>query len=295
MARSKTHNVPDLTTLLTPGNQVTLAVERALMRGHDWAHAAVPVAEQIAARLAGAITLNRIKAGQRLLEDDLSTVLHVSRAPVREALRILEKDQLVAFQARRGAVVTAPDAQQLRDIFTVRRALNLVLWRQLMSDRPADLEAVLAARMPALATAAGSRSADAYAVESFLLNLDIGELGANRLLADLLRSISLRTLRYVRMGHAARLENLPAWAQKWRMLHRAVARRELENALDFVAKRIDDMRDTAIAALGNESGAGAPAAKAKTKAPSSTAVAKAKAKPSARRPETSSRRAASRA
>lgn len=38
--------------------------------------------------------MNRIQAGQRLLESDLSEVLHVSRAPVREALRILERERL---------------------------------------------------------------------------------------------------------------------------------------------------------------------------------------------------------
>jgi DNA-binding GntR family transcriptional regulator len=130
-----------------------------------------------------------------------------------------------------------------------------------MSDRPADLEALLAARMPALTKAAESGSVDAYAVESFLLNLEIAQIGANKLLGDLLRSISLRTLRYVRMGHAARPQDLPDWAQSWHALYRSVARRELEKVLDLVAKRIDDTRDTAIAALGSESGAAAPAAR----------------------------------
>ena len=142
MARSKTQNIPDLSTLLTPKNELMLAVEQAVLRGHEWARASAPIAEQIAARLAGVITLDLVHAGQRLLESDISEVLHVSRAPVREALRILERDRLVEFQARRGALVTAPDAHELRDIFAVRAALYALLFEQVMQECPADLEAV---------------------------------------------------------------------------------------------------------------------------------------------------------
>lgn len=281
MARSKTQNVPDLSTLLAPGNQVTLAVERALLRGHEWAHASAPVAEQIAARLAGAITLNLVKPGQRLLENDISQVLHVSRAPVREALRILERDHLVEFQARRGAIVTAPDAKEMRDIWTVRQTLYMVLLRQLMQDRPADLEALLAASIPEMARAAES-SVDAYAVESFLLNLAVADLGSNRLVADLLKSISLRTLRFVRIGLAAGERDPTAWMRSWRALQRAVAKRDVDLVLETAASRITGIRDAAIAAAGAAAGgspaaagengtAAAPAARAKaakaTKAP----------------------------
>jgi len=268
MARSKTLNVPNLSALLEPGNQVTLAVERALLRGHQWAHASAPVAEQIAARLAGAITLNLVKAGQRLLENDISEVLHVSRAPVREALRILERDHLVQFQARRGAIVTAPDAKEMRDIFTVRSTFYAVLLRQIMEDKPAALEALFAARMPALAKSAET-SVDAYAVETFLLNLEMGNLGSNKLLVDILASISLRTLRFVRMGLEAGGQDLASSMRGWRALQRAVARRDVELVLDTAAKRIADVRDAAITAAGVEAATAAAqptrAAAAKTR------------------------------
>jgi len=259
MARSKTQNIPDLRALLEPGNQVTLAVERALLRGQEWAHASVPVAEQIAARLAGAITLNLVKAGQRLLESDISAVLHVSRAPVREALRILERDQLVAFQARRGAVVAAPDANEIRDIFAVRRTLYGVLLRQVMRDRPADLEALLATRVPAL-TRSTEVSVDAYAVEAFLLNMEMDDLAANRLLSDMLKSIGLRTLRYVRIGLAANPRDLTGRVRSWRSLQRAVSRRDVDEVLEVTAKRLDNVHDAVIAAVSDQDVAAAPAA-----------------------------------
>ena len=123
MARLKTTNTPNLEVLLVPPSPMMLAVEQAVLRGHKWSLAAAPVADQIAVRIAGAITMNLIQAGQRLLETDISEVMRVSRAPVREALRILERDRMVEFEARRGAVVTAPDVNDLMDIYVVRDAL----------------------------------------------------------------------------------------------------------------------------------------------------------------------------
>ena len=73
--------------------------------------------------------MDLIHAGQRLLEKDISEMLQVSRAPVREALRILERERLVEFEARRGAVVTAPDADDLRNIYVVRGALYRIMLR----------------------------------------------------------------------------------------------------------------------------------------------------------------------
>lgn len=248
MARLKTQNLPDLSALLTPKNPLMLAVERAVLRGQDWAYASTPIAEQIAARLAGVITLDLLKAGQRLLEKDISEVLHVSRAPVREALRILERDRLVEFQARRGAIVTQPDESELRDIFRVRSVLYLTMLEQVCNETPAELEALLAERLPRLAKAA-DESPDAYAVESFLLNFAAVDLCRNRLLVDLLQSISLRTLRYVRLSMVAAPQSIRTSLKRWRALHKAIVSRDNETLLSLAAQRLDEARDAAVQAV----------------------------------------------
>ncbi len=192
MGRLKTTNTPELEALLSPEasqNPVTLAVEQALRRGRDWS---APVAEQIAVRLAGLIAIDLIHAGQRLLEKDISAVLQVSRAPVREALRILERERLIEFRARRGAVVTAPDARELRDIYVVRETLFAILLRELMEERPEALDALFEQHLPRFAKAV-DESVDAYTSASFLANMAMADLSGNRLVADLLNSISLRT------------------------------------------------------------------------------------------------------
>jgi DNA-binding GntR family transcriptional regulator len=262
MARSKTENVPELDVLLMPPNALMLAVQRALLRDPDWAHAAAPVAEQIAARLAGVITLDLIKPGQRLLENDISEVLRVSRAPVREALRVLERDRLVEFHPRRGALVTSLNAEELENVFAVRRALLPLLVPQVMADRREELEALLSDWMPRLAKSAES-SVDEYAVEAFQLSLSFDYLGANRLVVDILRSIALRTLRYVRLGLAAQPGGVTASLRRWRTLQRAVRQGDVDLAINTVRDRVDTLAGAAIRTL---SVAPAPQALAASKA-----------------------------
>lgn len=259
MARKKTTNTPDLSALLTPQTPIMVAVEQAVLRGSEWSQAVAPVAEQIAVRLAGVITMDLIQAGQRLLEKDISETLRVSRAPVREALRILERERLVEFQPRRGAIVTAPDAKDLRDIYVVRSALYRIFLRQMMERRPAELEAVFERLMPRLIAAAEQQSVDAFALESFALNMAMLSLSENRLVGDLLASISLRTLRYVRLGLAADPSRIPLAMKTWRELHRAVKRRDIDAVLDTATKRIESSRDAAVRAIGSP----APRAQAK--------------------------------
>jgi DNA-binding GntR family transcriptional regulator len=248
MARNRTPNLPDLSTLLAPRNSLMLAVERAVLRGQDGLYAVAPIAQQIAVRLAGVITLDLVKAGQRLLENDISEVLQVSRAPVREAMRMLERDRLIEFQPRRGAIVTAPDENELRDIFRVRGVLYVTMLEQVARESPAGLEALLTAHMPRLIRAA-EESADAYAVESFLLNFATVSLCGNRLLVDLLHSLSLRILRYVRLGFVAAPQSIGTSLRDWSDLQRAAIKRDNTLLLSLAASRLDTARDAAIRAI----------------------------------------------
>lgn len=238
---------PAAAALLAPKNGVMMAVEKALLRG-DGVHASPPIAEQIAARLAGLIALDLLQPGQRLFENDISEILGVSRSPVREAIRILERDHLVQLNARRGATVTDPDARDLQDIFEVRAVLFAILLEQVMEDRPAELEAAFDLFLPRLVLAA-SESPEAYAVQSFLFNLAIADLCSNRLVVDQLKAISLRTLRYVRLGMASSPEAVQRALKSWRSLHSAVAKRDIALVVETATKRIGSIRDMSVAAL----------------------------------------------
>lgn len=248
MSRPKTANLPDEDALRLPASPLLSAVEQALLRGATGRPERAPISARIAVRLATAITLDRIHAGQRLIEQDIGRALQVSRAPVREALRLLERDRLVGFEPRRGAVVTAPDDTELQDLFAIRGALYCLLLEHLMAETPGTLAPCFATHLPRLERAAGE-SVDAYALEGFLLNMAVFELGTHRLLGDMLKSISLRTLRYVRLGLAAAPHTLAHSVATWRLLAQAITRGDTAAVVATARQRMDTTRDTALRAL----------------------------------------------
>lgn len=76
--------------------------------------------EQVADRIRGDIIAGRIRAGQRLNQDLLGERFDVSRTPIREALRILEREGLVAYYPRLGAVVADLSVGDLEELYEIR-------------------------------------------------------------------------------------------------------------------------------------------------------------------------------
>ncbi|MGR3415941.1 GntR family transcriptional regulator [Pseudooceanicola nanhaiensis] len=81
------------------------------------------IAEPIADTCGVMIVEGRLAPGDRVGEEKLAEMYRVSRGPVREAIRILEKRRLVDIIPRRGAFVRAITLDSIADLFNVRNAL----------------------------------------------------------------------------------------------------------------------------------------------------------------------------
>ncbi len=64
------------------------------------------------------------RPGQRLQQDSIAELLGVSRMPVRAALRKLETEGLVVFNAHRGATVRMLSAEEIAEIYELRILLE---------------------------------------------------------------------------------------------------------------------------------------------------------------------------
>jgi DNA-binding GntR family transcriptional regulator len=84
----------------------------------------------VAAELRARIHSGRLKPGDRLVEWNLASHMGISRAPVREALRQLEFEGLVASRPRRGYVVRDHSPAELFEIYDLRALLEPTLARQ---------------------------------------------------------------------------------------------------------------------------------------------------------------------
>jgi len=61
----------------------------------------------------------------RLTEESLSTQLGISKSPVREALNSLHTEGLIRIESRRGAYLRRFTAQEVKDLYDLREALEV--------------------------------------------------------------------------------------------------------------------------------------------------------------------------
>ena len=84
----------------------------------------LPLRDVVFQTLRRAILMGELEPGERLMELALTEKLGVSRTPVREAIRMLEKEGLVEMIPRKGAAVSRITEKDLQDVLEVRCALE---------------------------------------------------------------------------------------------------------------------------------------------------------------------------
>lgn len=75
-------------------------------------------------RLIAAIRQGTLKPGDRLVETELAARLGISRTPIREAIRQLESDGLVAHLPRTGVAVRSLDYSEITELYEMRAVLE---------------------------------------------------------------------------------------------------------------------------------------------------------------------------
>ncbi|MCY9785360.1 GntR family transcriptional regulator [Nocardiopsis sp. EMB25] len=82
-------------------------------------------AERVADMLRAFVIDGALSPGTRLSEERLSRKYGVSRNTLREAFRLLSRERLLVHQMHRGVFVNRPTSDDVRDLFSARRSLEL--------------------------------------------------------------------------------------------------------------------------------------------------------------------------
>jgi GntR family transcriptional regulator, trigonelline degradation regulator len=85
---------------------------------------AAPLRQQVLGGLRQAIIDGRLAPGIRLTERELTEMMGVSRTVIREALRQLESEGLIAIIPNKGPVVRELSLAEARDLYHIRAALE---------------------------------------------------------------------------------------------------------------------------------------------------------------------------
>jgi len=206
--------------------------------------------EQIAAQLAVRITSGAYAPGQRIMEQAVAGEFAVSRGPVREALRLLEKDGLVTILARRGAQVTNLTIPEVKEIFDIRAALNGLRDRDIAEDpRRHELLPEIEAAVKQLAVQARDTArGDEYAETVYRLNSLLNSATRSARLRSILGALAQQTLRYSKLGLSSEQRRRQS-VRHWQELVRAIRDGDGESAQRTAERRVRDSRDAAIKKL----------------------------------------------
>ncbi len=177
--------------------------------------------EQIANTLVEDIIQGTLRPGERLHEVALAERFGVSRGPVREALRIVDKEGLIQLRPRYGSFVAKLSAAEAADIFEVRSLLLSLAARRMVEHKSDAVVAFLRE---------GTRRLDATVDDSeqflavvYRCSMYVTDQADNALARSILVSLARRTL-YLTRVVMLRPENRRQWAKGWRAMERAATR-----------------------------------------------------------------------
>jgi DNA-binding GntR family transcriptional regulator len=215
-----------------------------------------------------AIVAGRLRPGERIKEIPLAEELGFSRAPVRDALRLLERDGLVELVPNRGAVVPELRAVDVLEVYALRAALGTLALHKLMLDQGsiAPLERELARLVRA---GDRHRARDAADADLAYQQAVVDEAGLPRVASEFER-LTWPVRMFLGALDIDVLDTLPRVVAEVRALHDAIAARDVPAAAqlwrekferwirDLVGRLGEDFDDELWVALTR--GAGDPAA-----------------------------------
>jgi DNA-binding GntR family transcriptional regulator len=154
------------------------------------------LSQQVSRVLTEAILEGVFSGGEKLIENKLQKVLGVSRSPIREALRDLERKGLVEIVPRKGCFVRNISARDIEEHFPVRAALEGLAAREAMRKMDSQTLALIEKTLEGMRQAVENGDAKTYWTHHRRFHeLFIGACG-NQLLVSLLKTLRTHALWY---------------------------------------------------------------------------------------------------
>lgn len=147
-------------------------------------------------KLKKAIMLQKIPPNSKLVESELADILKVSRTPVHTALKLLEKDGLLAIVPNKGAFVTKKTYDEVKEAFAVRAELERMSARlaakSIKDEDINELKMILDKEAQAYSR---NKRIEAYTIGSEY-HKKIAEISGNKCLMGFVNDIMVKTNSY---------------------------------------------------------------------------------------------------
>jgi DNA-binding GntR family transcriptional regulator len=186
------------------------------------------------------ILLGDVPIGARLREERLAERLNVSRTPVRESLLRLHAEHFLERHPEGGFRVRNPSVQTMRELYEVRRALELYALRRTETDQARDHDSLVELKEDWLALDGGETEMDA---EFVLLDEDfhrrLAASAGNAQLAEQLQKINER-IRPVRSHDFVTMGRIDTTIEEHLAILNAVLKKSTEKAATLLDRHIGE-------------------------------------------------------
>lgn len=201
-----------------------------------------PLREIVYEELKMQILTGAIKPGTRMMEVELAEDLGVSRTPVREAIRKLEKEGLVTIEPRKGAYASEISMKDMEDILEVRKTMEGLAAGIAAAKITEEQKVELKATMDNFNKAVEENSYDEMISNDTGFHHIIVESCDNDVLKHMIEQLQELVLRfrYLYFSDFKRAEQMPAEHME---IYEAIDKGDVEGAKEAAAVHIQRLAD----------------------------------------------------
>lgn len=152
--------------------------------------------EEIANQLRDMIMTGELREGEKVNENALCQSMGVSKTPLREALRVLSAEGLIRLVPNRGAFVSRPTLEEIREMFDVMTVLEGMCAGAAAGKMTSEELARLEELHQRLEENYGRRDQAGYIRENNLYHAYVQEVAGNRTLNWIVEGLRKRILLY---------------------------------------------------------------------------------------------------
>ena len=207
-----------------------------------------PIRDIAYEQLKHAIITGEIPAGSRIVETAYAEKLHISRTPLREALRKLERDGLVEYVLHRGVLVRAFTINDIDEVFTIRNAMMMLLLPSIVANVNEDALQKLRAILRDMDLAQEKADADQLAVLNRAFHSTIEHLSDKLRILRVIDSQEDYIIRFSAMTIASIVRRSNAHLEHHEMLS-MLENRDLEGLKRLMQHHLDESKETCLAAV----------------------------------------------
>mgnify|MGYP000503501580 CR=1 FL=1 len=206
------------------------------------------LSEQAYRLLTERILNGKYPAGTRLTEEALAAEFGISRTPLREALRKLERDGLVEYVQRRGVIVRAFTIADVEEIYTIRNALEMLTLPAIIQKATADDIAALRDRLHEMDNVMASRDFVTLSPMARAFHHQMTEIcGQNRILR-VIEGQDQYITRFSSMAISQENRLLQAHEEHYKLVD-YIEQRDLEHFQKLMHRHIERSKEKCLEAL----------------------------------------------